>query len=91
MSDMEADLPAEQMWTLSDDLETLRLQLPPLPIDGMPEPLRVHLDFDAAMVDEILQRLTVLARADVASSSAQLRGAASEARPFGLLSENARG
>jgi len=23
-----------------------------LPIDGMPEPLRVHLDFDAEMVDE---------------------------------------
>jgi hypothetical protein len=25
-----------------------------------PEPLRIHLDFDAEMVDEILQRLTVL-------------------------------
>jgi len=60
MSDMEADMPAERMWTLSDDLETVRLQLPPLPIDGMPEPLRVHLDFDAEMVDEILQRLTLL-------------------------------
>ena len=60
MSDMEADMPAERMWTLSDDLETLRLQLPPLPIDGMPEPLRIHLDFDAAMVDKILQRLAVL-------------------------------
>jgi len=60
MSDMEADMPAERMWTLSADLETVRLQLPPLPIDGMPEPLRVHLDFDAEMIDEILQRLTVL-------------------------------
>jgi hypothetical protein len=60
MSDMEADMPAERMWTLSDDLETVRLQLPPLPIDGMPEPLRVHLDFDAVMVDDILHRLTVL-------------------------------
>lgn len=26
----------------------------------MREPLRVHLDFDAEMVDEILQQLTVL-------------------------------
>jgi hypothetical protein len=60
MSDMLADMATERMWTLSDDLETVRLQLPPLPIDGMPEPLRVHLDFDAEMVDEILQRLTVL-------------------------------
>jgi hypothetical protein len=60
MSDMLADMPAERMWTLSGDRETVRLQLPPLPIAGMPEPLRVHLDFDAEMVDEILQRLTVL-------------------------------
>ena len=59
-NDMPADMPAERMWTLSDDRETVLLQLPPLPIDGMPEPLRVHLDFDAEMVDEILQRLTVL-------------------------------
>jgi len=61
MSDaMLAELPAERMWTLSEDAETVRLQLPPLPIAGMPEPLRIHLDFDTAMVDEILQRLTVL-------------------------------
>ena len=60
MTDMLADLPAERMWTLSDDAETVRLQLPPLPLDGIPEPLRIHLDFDAAMVDEILLRLTLL-------------------------------
>ena len=60
MIDIVADMPLGRNWTLSDDLETVRLQLPPLPIDGMPEPLRVHLEFDAEMVDEILQRLTVL-------------------------------
>ena len=60
MSDMLTEMAPERMWTMSDDLETVRLQLPPLPIDGMPEPLRVHLDFDAEMVDEILQRLTLL-------------------------------
>jgi hypothetical protein len=59
-NDMPADMPAERMWTLSDDRETVLLQLPPLPIDGMPEPLRVHLDFHAKMVDEVLQRLAVL-------------------------------
>lgn len=68
MSDMLADLPAEGMWTLSDDAETVRLQLPPLPIDGFPELLRIHLDFDAAMVDDILQRLTVL-RSQMVSAS----------------------
>jgi hypothetical protein len=60
MSDMEADMPAEKMWTLSDDAETVRMQLPPLPIAGLLEPLRVHLDFDVVMVDEILRRLTML-------------------------------
>jgi hypothetical protein len=38
MSDVEADMPAGKMWTLSEDRETVRLQLPPLPIAGMPEP-----------------------------------------------------
>lgn len=40
--------------------ETVRLQPPPLPITGMPEPLRIHLDFDAETGDEILQRLSLL-------------------------------
>lgn len=48
------------MWTPSGDGETVRLQLPPLPIAGFPESLRIHLDFDAEMVDEILQRLSLL-------------------------------
>lgn len=60
MSNLEADMPAEKMWTLSEDRETVRLQVPPLVPDGRLEPLRIHLDFDADIVDEILQRLTVL-------------------------------
>ncbi|MCW5703293.1 MAG: hypothetical protein KIT82_12010 [Bradyrhizobium sp.] len=56
MSDMVADL----LWILTDDRETVRLQLPALPLEGMPEPLRLHLDFDAVAVDDLLQRLTVL-------------------------------
>jgi hypothetical protein len=60
MSDMLADMPASRMWSLSGDREKVRLQLPPLRLTSLPEPLRVHLDLDAAMVDEILERLTVL-------------------------------
>jgi hypothetical protein len=60
MSDMLAEMPPERMLTLSDDRGTVRLQLPPMPIADLPEPLRIHLDFDAEMVDEILHRLTVL-------------------------------
>lgn len=57
---MVADMPPERMWTLSSDRANVRLQVPPLLLDGFLEPLRIHLDFDAAMVDAILQRLTVL-------------------------------
>lgn len=48
------------MWTLSDDREIVRLALAPLPIDGMPEPLQVKMDFDAEAVDAIIARLSVL-------------------------------
>jgi hypothetical protein len=54
------DVPPERMWTLADDRQTVPLQVPPLRIAGMPEPLRIHLDFDAEIVDEIPQRLSVL-------------------------------
>lgn len=50
----------EQMWTLSDDRELVRFALPALPLEGLPEPLRVHLDFSAEAIDEILERLTEL-------------------------------
>jgi hypothetical protein len=40
--------------------KTLRLQLPPLALAGLPETLSVHLDLDAAAVDDVLERLTVL-------------------------------
>jgi hypothetical protein len=50
--------PAE-MFTLHNR-ETVRLQLPDLPLEGAAEPLRIFLDFDAESVDEVLERLTVL-------------------------------
>ena len=58
MMPFEAD--PEQMWTLTDDRQTVRLAVPPLPLEGLPEPLRITLDFNAEAVDEILQRLTEL-------------------------------
>jgi len=60
---MTEAMPVEQgpaeMFVLHDR-ETVRLNLPPLPMAGMPEPLRIHLDFDAASVDDMLDRLTML-------------------------------
>ena len=38
----------------------MRLAVPPLPIVGLEEPLRVNIDFEADMVDQIIARLTVL-------------------------------
>lgn len=54
----------ETMWTLSDDRRRVRMSLPPLPIAHFPEPLQVHMDFDAAAVDELMDHLFRL-RADV--------------------------
>jgi hypothetical protein len=48
------------MWTLSDDRNTVRFAMPPLPIAGMPEPVAVYVDFDAMSVDAMIERLTIL-------------------------------
>ena len=45
---------------LSGDRANVRFHLPPLPIDSQREPLRIHLDFDAYMVAELLEQLTAL-------------------------------
>ena len=50
--------PAE-MFTLLNR-ETVCQRLPDLPVSGIPEPLRIHLDFDAESVDEMIERLTAL-------------------------------
>jgi hypothetical protein len=51
---------AEALFVLSEDSNSVRLILPPLPIAGMPEPTTVFMDFDAKAIDPILERLTVL-------------------------------
>ena len=40
----------------------LHLSLPPLPLQGLPEPLCVTIDFEADIVEEMLARLTLLRR-----------------------------
>jgi hypothetical protein len=58
--DMPLQADQARLWTLAEDRLTVRLQLPPLPLEGIPEPVKVHLDFDAETVDEILLRLSAL-------------------------------
>jgi hypothetical protein len=48
------------MWTLNADKKSVRLTLPPLRLAGQAKPLFVALDFEAATVDEMIDRLTVL-------------------------------
>ena len=54
------DAEQEQVWSLLPGRKYVRLQLPPLPVEGLPTPVNIHLDFDAGTVDEMLDRLTVL-------------------------------
>lgn len=48
------------MWKLSDDRKTVRLALPPLPLAGHPEPIKVYVDFNADTLDAMLERLSIL-------------------------------
>ena len=50
----------EAMLKLSADHRAVRLTLPPLPITGLPEPLNVHMEWDAETVDAMVARLAVL-------------------------------
>ena len=59
---MAANIEIAQMWTLNDDRQSVKLSLPPLPLQGLPEPLHVTIDFEADMVEEMLARLSLLRR-----------------------------
>jgi hypothetical protein len=62
--------PAQLFWL--HDPETVRFRLPPLPIEGLPEPLNIHLDLDMETVEQVLERLTELhARMKPAGSTAR--------------------
>ena len=49
-----------EMWVLSADRRTVRLNIPPIQLAGRAKPVTLQLDCDAQAVDEILDRLTVL-------------------------------
>ena len=49
-----------QMWQLSTDCSVERMQLQPLQVVGLPKPLTVKIDFDAATTEQLIERLTVL-------------------------------
>ena len=49
-----------RMWQLSGDRRTVRMELPGLPVKGLPKPLRVKVDFDAGVVDQMIERLMML-------------------------------
>jgi hypothetical protein len=57
---MQVEHSREQMWTLSEDRLSVRLQLPPLPIAGIPKSLDVFMDFRAGMIESMIQRLSEL-------------------------------
>ena len=57
---MPVAIEPEQAWALSADRQSVRFHIPPVPIMGLPEPLRLHLDFDAEALDEMMERLAAL-------------------------------
>ena len=58
MMPIEHDM--RHMWQLAADRCSVRLSLPGLPVAGLSEPIRVNIDFDTSVVDQIIERLTVL-------------------------------
>jgi hypothetical protein len=56
---MPVDIDPAKHLTLHN-AETVRFSLPLLPIEGLPEPLSIHLDFDRETVEALMERLTTL-------------------------------
>ena len=57
---MPVDHGMETMWQLSNGGSTVRLSLPGLPVPGVPEPVHLNIEFDAGVVDLMIDRLTML-------------------------------
>lgn len=58
MMPMEHD--QSRMWQLNGDRRSVRMKLPGLPIEGLPQPIKMKIDFDAGVVDQMIERLLVL-------------------------------
>jgi len=50
----------ETLLTLSSDRKSVRLHIPPVKLAGLPEPLRLHADFDAKAIDSLIDHLAYL-------------------------------
>jgi hypothetical protein len=48
------------MWQLAVDRRSVRLSLPGLPVTGLAESIRVNIDFETGVVDQIIEWLTVV-------------------------------
>ena len=43
------------MWQLSADRRSVRMELSALPVKRMPEPLRMKINFDAGVIDQMIE------------------------------------
>ena len=50
----------EKMWQLSNDGSSVRLSLPGLPVEGARQPVHINIEFDASVVDLMIDRLRML-------------------------------
>ena len=62
MNEMAVSQSQAELWTLLADRRTVRFNIPPVPLwgHGLTQPVTLHLDLDAASVDETIERLTML-------------------------------
>jgi hypothetical protein len=49
-----------EMWRLNADRRSVRMELPGLPVAGLPAPIKVNVDFDTGTIDQMIERLLVL-------------------------------
>ena len=59
----------EVSWNLSDDRKTVRLDIPPLRLARIRQPIVVQICFDAMAVDTILNSARNVARTDAAEAA----------------------
>ena len=77
---VEHDL--QHMWQLAADRRSVRLSWPGLPVAGLAEPIRVNIDFETGVVDQIIERLTVRRALQPANNSTTCDARSSPCRPM---------
>ena len=69
---MAANIHIGDLWTLNEDRRSVKLSLPPIPFEGLPEQLRLTVDFEADMVEDMIQRLTEIRARKAAAGETKL-------------------